>query len=293
MRGGKINRIEGIFPLVPSVARRWNPLVTPDDNFSSEQDAALWLFKDVTARLRAEGVRFVAVGGWVTWFFHRESYGHPGTLDVDVLLEPKSLEDGSFEAGTERMLGEGYLRAAKNRFQIHRVLRVQGERLIFHADFLNEQGSPDEIDLVVGTGRLQSVYTPAMRLVLEEARFRTLSETEWPGLSEVRFPTVDTFIATKAAAALVKKRRRDAFDIFVSLTNEGPAVVGKRWRELQEAQGMYREAADLILEAVKSGNALEKVKQFLREEHHGKVEGVFREFLRATNRNLGDDLTEH
>ena len=123
-----------------------------DDDFPDEQTAAFALFEDVTTRLVAQKVKFVVVGGWVSWFFHQSTFCHPGTFDVDVLLQSESLEDGTFSSATERMLNEAdYIRSVKNRFQVHRVLRVNGERMIFHADFLNEEGSDGELDLVVVT----------------------------------------------------------------------------------------------------------------------------------------------
>lgn len=256
-----------------------------DDDFPDEQAAALALFRDTTTRLHAAGVKFVVVGGWVTWFFHGSKYDHPGTFDVDVLLQPESLADGTFDAAADAMLSDGYLRAAKNRYQIHRVLRVNKEPMIFHADFLNENGSPDDLDVAVGKGRMQSIYTPAMKLVLRYGDFRKLSPQDWPGLSMVLFPSIETFIATKAAAALVKKRRRDAFDIFVSLDSAGAKEIGERWKGLETKDGMFREAADSILDAVRCKNALAKVRAFLPAQAHADAEQVFADFLGATGRH--------
>jgi hypothetical protein len=184
------------------------------------------LLRDVCGTLLESGVGFVVVGGWVTKLFHAARFGHPGTFDVDVLLEDHALADASFERASGRMLQSGYVRAVKNRFQAHRVMRVAGEDLIFHADFLNTQQPIDDIDLVVGEGRLRSIYKPAMALVFSQV-FRWVEPAHGLGLTGVRFPSADTFIATKAQAALVKKRQRDAFDIFVTLRDEGPLEVGR------------------------------------------------------------------
>ncbi len=254
-----------------------------DGRFATEEDAARALLGDVTTRLCEAGVAFVIVGGWVTKLFHSRRFGHPGTFDVDVLLEDRSLDDGSFERATEAMLAAGYVRAVKNRFQAHRVIEVAGERLIFHADFLNQRQPIGDVDVVVGTGRMRSIYTPAMALVLKYGEFRKVDD---PTLAEVRFPSADTFIATKARAALVKKRQRDAFDIFVTLWDEGAAQVGARWAT--KGDGAFVEAADSVGVAVQKGDAVAKV---LRQLAPGagissvEVRRVFDDFLASAGWN--------
>ncbi len=93
------------------------PPVHPQPEYSSDQTAALALLKDATSVLDECGVEFVVVGGWVPYLFHRHLFGHPGTFDADILLHSTSLEDGSFTLAAERLLGNGYLRAVKNRFK--------------------------------------------------------------------------------------------------------------------------------------------------------------------------------
>src|SRR5262245_41453843 len=125
--------------------------------FRREAAAAAFLLRDSTRMLTVARVRFVVVGGWVPWFFHSRRYGHPGTYDVDLLIHPDSLDDGTFDAASEALLSAGYLRAVKNKFQAHRILRVGNEDLVFHVDFLNERDPGESVQLVTGRGRLQSI----------------------------------------------------------------------------------------------------------------------------------------
>jgi hypothetical protein len=143
-------------------------------------------------------VDFVVVGGWPAYLFHAGRYGHPGTFDVDILLDSASLEDGTFDAASNELLERGYLRAPKNEFQAHRILNVADEDLVFHVDFLNERQPADSLELIGGTGKLRSIYTPAMRAVFSYEGFRTI-----PTLPGVRFPSPETYIVTKAAAACI------------------------------------------------------------------------------------------
>ncbi|MBI2681852.1 MAG: hypothetical protein HYX26_01285 [Acidobacteriales bacterium] len=225
-------------------------------DYSNEQDTALALLQDSTATLRDCGVDFVIVGGWVPFLFHATRFGHPGTFDVDVLLNSSSLDDGTFDAAAEQLLSNGYLRAVKNKFQAHRILRVGNEKLVFHVDFLNERNPGDELDLIGGSGKLQSIYTPAMQAVFKYAKYRMHSSV--PG---ARFPSVETFIAGKAMAAEVKKRQRDAFDVFVTIADLEPSF-RSRWKELM-ADGLFRDANDALSRAVHDGDALDKINSVL------------------------------
>jgi len=144
-----------------------------DSEYSSDTAAAFALLQEVTGALLECGVDFVVVGGWVPFLFHAQRFGHPGTYDVDVLLNAKSLDDGTFELAAEKLLDMGYLRAVKNKFQAHRIIRILGEDLVFHADFLNERNLEDELNLVGGGGILQSIYTPAMKAVFKYGGYRT------------------------------------------------------------------------------------------------------------------------
>jgi hypothetical protein len=226
------------------------PLLT---SYTSEQDAAFALLKDATSILETCGVQFAIVGGWVPYIFHRHLFGHPGTFDVDFLLHSSSLEDESFDKAAEHLLHNGYLRAVKNRFQAHRVFQVQGEELVFHVDFLNETNQGEQLNIVGGKGRLQSIYTPAMEAVFKYTPFRS-----HPSLPGLKFPSVETFLASKAAATLVKKRPRDAFDAFITASDQNPADLRESWHKLQ-SDGLFRDANDNFLKALREGDAIEKI----------------------------------
>ncbi len=235
-------------------------MITTPPTFKTEIEAAKHLLAESTTFLRNHGVEFAIVGGWSPFLFHSSKYGHPGTFDVDVLLHEKSLDDGSFDNASETMLSAGYLRAPKNIYQAHRVLTVAGEDLVFHVDFLNERDPGNAIELVGGKGRMKSIYTEAMKAVFayEDYRFH-------PMFAGVRFPSVETFVVTKAAAAVVKKRKRDAFDIFVTIQDQSADVLKKNWSQLCARDGLFWNANEALYEAVHDGDAVEKISTVLME----------------------------
>jgi hypothetical protein len=230
-----------------------------DAEYSTDTVASFALLQEVTGALLECDVDFVVVGGWVPVLFHAQRFGHPGTYDVDVLLNAKSLDDGTFERAAEQLLDMGYLRAVKNKFQAHRIIRVSGEDLVFHVDFLNERNLEDELNLVGGEGILRSIYTPAMKAVFQYEGYRTHRT-----LPRVRFPSVETFIVTKAIATTVRKRFRDAFDIFVTVADQEPSDLKLRWSQLQ-ADGLFRDANEALWTSVHAGDALAKIKAVLDE----------------------------
>ena len=80
----------------------------------------------------------------------------------------------------------------------------------------------------------------------------------YPGLERVRFPSPETFIVTKAAAAKVKKRQRDAFDVFVTAVDERGAGLAERWRRHQN-DGVFVDANNALRDAIHDGDGVEKI----------------------------------
>ena len=228
--------------------------------FATEIEAAQYLLAESTETLCKHGVEFAVVGGWSPYLFHSSKYGHPGTFDVDVLLHEKSLDDGTFDTASESLLQDGYLRAPKNIYQAHRILNVDGEDLVFHVDFLNEREPGNAIELVGGTGRMKSIYTEAMKAVFVYGQYRT--HLVYPG---VRFPSPETFIVTKAAAAVVKKRKRDAFDIFVTVKDQDPGALKQTWQHLCNRDGLFSNANEALYGALHDGDAIEKIIAVLQD----------------------------
>lgn len=244
-------------------SQREKNLIQKYTNPISASDA---LLTETTKLLLGNGVNFVVVGGWAPFIFHSKKFGHPGTFDVDILLDSQSLDDGSFEKATEALLSSDYMRAPKNTFQAHKIMDVAGEKLVFHVDFLNERNLGEEVEVVGGKGKLHSIYTDSMKAVFKYNEYRY--NIAYP---DVPFPSPETFIATKAAAANVKKRQRDAFDVFVTAIDQSEGFA-KKWKELCESDGLFHDANDELAKAINEGEALEKITHVLEGLH---TEGKF------------------
>jgi hypothetical protein len=239
-----------------------------DAEYSNEQEAARAVLRDVCRKLLDSNVQFSVVGGWVPFLLSSTvDLKHPGTYDADILVAEASLADGTFRASVERLLGEGYLRPAKNEFQAFRVVNVQGERRVFHADFLNP-GSPNPEDLTFvrldEEDRLGSAYTPAMDAVFKYDAWRSCED---PALAGVRFASEFGFIVTKAHSTTSKKRLRDLFDIFLTLrTSKDPEALAKLWQQEAESGVVsVSEGRESLRKAMANDAAMKYANQLFRE----------------------------
>lgn len=113
---------------------------------------------------------------------------------------------------------------------------------------------------------MKSIYTESMRAVFRYEEYR--AHRDFPS---VRFPSPATFVVTKAAAAVVKKRKRDAFDIFVTVQDQDPIAFKERWQHLSRSDGLFSDATEALQEAVHEGDAVEKIQSVLVDMHAGSL----------------------
>jgi hypothetical protein len=188
-------------------------------NYPDEQSAALGLLGEVTSLLVNQIVDFVVIGGWLPFLFNSRPIPHPGTFDVDILLN-EATSRSSFEQDAQLLLRSGYLRAPKNQFQLHRILCVRGERLVYHVDFLHRRYADDTDDLIRNWGRVQSIAGPGTDIIFTAAErmLRSVDVVLPDGKNRcvtASFCTEVGFLSAKGRSAQVPKRTRDAFDVFL------------------------------------------------------------------------------
>jgi hypothetical protein len=188
--------------------------------FSSEQQAATAMLLEATRLLNAKTIDYAVIGGWVPFLFNSTPIRHPGTYDVDVVLNTAMSKDQVVKALDSMVLGSGYMRAPKNAFQVYRQLRVNGEDMIFHVDFLHRKYADDSGDLLRSWGRYQSIKSPGTDVIFtaKEVRSELVSGTGTDGnptSSNITFASEAGFLCAKGRAVGTGKRERDAFDIYL------------------------------------------------------------------------------
>jgi len=138
---------------------------------------------------------------------------------VDILLNEKTSRS-SFEHAAQLLLGAGYLRAPKNQFQLHRLLSVRGENLVYHVDFLHRRYADDTDDLIRNWGRFQSIAGPGTDIIFTDAErmLKSVDVVLPDGKGRcitASFCTEVGFLSAKGRSAPNPKRTRDAFDVFL------------------------------------------------------------------------------
>lgn len=196
--------------------------------FSYINDAALWLLEDVCNTLSKSSVGYVVAGGWVPVLkVKHSSLTHPGTRDVDVLLDDTI---GAASSAVQKLISGGYNPSAKHEFQLLKEMEVDGQTLVFNVDLMHpieaqnkgEDLFADIFDLGIkedyncnDSRMVKSICFPSSQIVFDEvlwSGFSLASGTQVPLLDEA------AFILSKCDSVKSPKRRRDAFDIFYVLS---------------------------------------------------------------------------
>lgn len=207
-----------------------------DTKYPSVLDASRGLLLDAVRVARKADTEFCVVGGWSPYIRNAAPIPHPGTKDVDLLFK-KGAKSGELSGVIHAFLDAGYLVSAKHQFQLLRRLNVNGKPLIFNVDFLHPLETTQAAELMVDHMdldvlecrereeglRMKSIALPASDFVFDGHVVNAVVSAVDPTTGneeDVNVPLIDevgVFI-TKFQSVMQPKRPRDAFDIFVSLT---------------------------------------------------------------------------
>lgn len=227
--------------------------------FSSEQEAAQSMLLEVTGLLNKKTIDYAVVGGWVPFLFNSSPVPHPGTFDVDIVLNTALNKDDVVSALDEMVKNSGYMRAPKNAFQVYRAIRVSGEEMIFHVDFLHRKYADDTDDLTRSWGRYQSITAPGTDVIFthKQTQTRLVSGLGMNGESIKRniiFASEAAFLSSKGRSVGLGKRERDGFDIYLVITQS------------QDITVLKDVARNLMLDGVFCASMLRMYKEFGLDE---------------------------
>ena len=276
--------------LSPIPIRRRNWTLVHD--YPDEHAAGLGLLAETVSLLRRSSVDFAVIGGWLPYLFNAAPISHPGTFDVDILLNERTPR-AAFESGAEILLGHGYLRAPKNQFQLHRLLSVRGEQFVYHVDFLHRKYADDTDDMIRHWGKFQSIAGPGTDIIFTENERTTERIVALPpnGPEEeiqVPFCSEVGFISAKGRSATTAKRTRDAFDVFlvVCQSRDRERLI-RRSSELL-ANTMFQLSMRNLYEGFTTGRLAERAIEHLRDQEPGlpEPEATVREAMRAFFQNI-------
>jgi len=241
-------------------------------NFNSELEAAQSFLAEVAHIMDSTRLDFVVVGGWIPYLFNSKPIPHPGTYDVDVLLEDK-VGRSELQQTIDVFLSHGYISPVKNRFQLYRILTVQNKPLAFHVDFLHRKYADSEgalpLDFEVANSNCKiSIATPGTDLIFtrNERVKKNLSQILPDGQSmslDISFASEAGFLSAKGRSIQVEKRVRDAFDVYLIIKQStNYEKLTKRSNALLN-EGIFKLSMTKIFDSFKSGKSLDNTLRVL------------------------------
>lgn len=261
-------------------------------NFLSEQDAALAMLVEVGTLLNKHTIDYAVLGGWIPFLFNSKPISHPGTFDVDIVLNTSLSQEQVVKALDQMVLHSGYRRAPKNAFQIYRELVVNNEPMIFHVDFLHRKYADDSEDLTRSWGRYQSISTFGTDVIFtqKEARSERITTRDSALSATIMFASEAGFLCSKGRSVGLGKRERDGFDIYLVITQSVDVEkLKKRCMELM-ADGVFQASMIRLFQEFQLGKpGVEKAAKFLmaaspdfsiKEEAEKEISSKVLEFLR-------------
>lgn len=228
---------------------------TPQFSFATMQDAVSALLLDVTTFLNSTGHDYMIVGGWSPFLLNKTDHRHPGTRDIDVLFSDGNVRNKLRDV-IRGMLDRGYKASAKHDFQLLRPVTVQNFQLVFNVDLLhpaesekNPEMMVDHFDLGIKDEELaeskaiKSIVLPSSALLFGDdfSSLYTLESHNLDGQpSKVSFPLLGLAgsILSKCESVNVKKRPRDAFDIFLALESDFEKEIPQLLRQYSKVKGV-------------------------------------------------------
>jgi len=244
-------------------------------SYTSILAAAEGLLCEVVKLVDTTELEFVVIGGWSPYYLNNGPITHPGSRDVDLLFK-EGAKSKTLVPAIEILTQNGFLHSAKHEFQMLRVLDIDGEKFVFNVDLLHADdavAAPDMFaDHVTLPIRLsdfnpdgfvqKSIKVPTSDFLFEGHVVMHTLATFLPNGSPFRgtVPLMDELgtMVTKAESMSSTKRRRDAFDILLAITQarDFNVLVSSVSRLRYEHQDAFRELSKL--KAIRHSRKLRK-----------------------------------
>ncbi|WP_191908865.1 hypothetical protein [Larkinella humicola] len=245
--------------------------------YATEQEGAKGLLGEAVKIISQCDIDYVIIGGWIPLLFYSSIYPHPGSFDVDLLLNDKTTSVEKMQTAVRMFKENGYLFSAKNKFQLHKALNILDDQILFHVDFLHRRYAPDqEQGIFINWNSAMSISGPGTDIIFldNERNAREISFDLPDNTTEsvrINFASEIGFIGAKGRSLDVPKRIRDSYDIFLVICQT------KNYKELLLKSQYYyhnklyfKTSIDNIFEFFTQGdkygnNGIKNTKRYLEE----------------------------
>lgn len=253
---------------------------------------------EVATILNRSNHEYLIVGGWSPYLRNSTPLVHPGTKDVDILLPDATVVNG-IDYLIEEFLSKGFLPSAKHHFQLLKPIAIGEQELVFNIDLLhpsetinNPEMHVDHFDLhILETEfgkpfHLRSIVLPSSQLLFEGKFFDNLEVTTASG-KNAQIPIVNEVgcILSKCESVKFAKRKRDAFDIYLSCVNIGKesfVATLENYKDLRGVRQLLDSLKTFLSEMNEERETLEfdlRVHKFAPETPHESPAAFVQEFL--------------
>ena len=111
-------------------------MVTRRDYIATAVEAARSVLLELTHLLGEYRNDIVLIGGWVPEIlFSRKDRPHVGSIDVDLALDHRKLQDEGYRTIEEILINKGY-QPSKQPFIFYRKVTIEGQEVTVQVDLL-------------------------------------------------------------------------------------------------------------------------------------------------------------
>jgi hypothetical protein len=198
--------------------------VTFRDYSADQVEAARSVLLELVHLLGQYRDDIVVVGGWVPQLLlPMSATPHVGSIDVDLALNHRNLQEAGYASIQELLQRRGYERDLRQPFIFHRTVVVKGNPIEVEVDFLAgeyEGTGPGHRTQVVQEGRARKARGCDLAF---DHYVEADIEGELPegghDQARIRVSSFVAFLVMKGMALHDRLKEKDAWDVYFTLTN--------------------------------------------------------------------------
>jgi hypothetical protein len=199
-------------------------MVTKTDYDALGVEAAHSVMLELTRLLGEYHDDVVVVGGWVpAMLIPQDNVPHVGSLDVDLALNHKTLQDPGYNTIHNLLVGCGYRQDNKQPYRFWRIVKVHGRTIEVAVDLL--AGEYEGTSKSHRTQKIQDVRARKARgceLAFQHATEVPIYGTLPDGAKDramIRIAAIIPFLAMKGMAMATRLKEKDPWDIYYCVSN--------------------------------------------------------------------------
>lgn len=198
----------------------------------------------------------VLIGGWVPYFLletHKSKgidFTHIGSIDIDLVIDPKVIDEEKYETITKMLLSRDYKPSKEILYQFERTIKseIDGKEYTVGIDFLTPQPPKGK-----GSSRrhrqvqpdLKARNLPGADIALQlNQKIPLVGILPGNGETKVEFKMADltSFLTLKGIAFGRRYKEKDAYDIYslCDYYREGPVSVAEEVRSKKDVKAVKK-----------------------------------------------------